>query len=379
MRQELEHRLKIAEKELSTLRDRFEATIHRWLYSTEEIWSYRDQRFFHTDDTVLPDAPGAFCACGFDLDDKPIYQKHFEIQTTFERTASGGNAMRRIPTTKVWVEEFFEHFGDTLKVTRTMHGKVTGVYELRFKNRLLAEQIMIQDGFFHHTLYTYEGRRTTLQQDLSDTGRLIFETKFGPNGEQSYYRIRRDGTRFQLYQPWPKGVTLKSVKDIIRRRLLALVPQVVADAGLKEPIYCVTLGYDGEGNDPLPPTIAIGSETEREQWLTRHGKEARDFVWNPAEFLHYEKPYTQLEDEELEEACDLLNSKLAEGDSISPAVKLLIEVAKELNSQLWPETIQRTSDFIVYAVDYELGDIRKNLKACVPPDRLAKLRARDLI
>lgn len=379
MRQELENRIRSAEKELPILRERFEAAVQRWLYSTEEIWSYRNQRYFHTDDTVLPDAQGAYCACGFDRDEKPVYQKHFEILTTFERTESGGNLMRRVPTTNLWVEEFIEHTGETLKVTRVEHGKIAGVYDLRFQNRLLAEEIMIQDGFFHHTLFSYEGRRTVLQQSISDTGRLVFETKFGPNGEQSYYRVRRDGTRFQLYQPWPKGMSLKSVKDTIRRRLLALVPRIVANAELKEAIYCLTLGYDGEGNDPLPPTIAIGLDVERKRWMAERGKEARNLVWNPAEFLHYEKPHTQLEDEELEEACDLLNSKLAERDSITPAVKLLIEVAKELNCHPWPETIMRTSDFVVYAVDYELGDIRKNLKACLLPNQLAKLRALNLV
>jgi hypothetical protein len=172
---------------------------------------------------------------------------------------------------------------------------------------------------------------------------------------------------------------LKSIKDTILTRLLALIPQVVTNAGLKDAVYCVALAYDGEGNDPLPPTIGIGLESERKRWLAAHGKDARDWVWNPAEFLHYEKSHTQIEDEELEEACDLLNSKLAEGDSIAPAVKLLVEVATELNRYPWPETFLRTSDFAVYAVDYELGSLRKNLKACLPADRLAALQARRLI
>ena len=64
------------------------------------------------------------------------------------------------------------------------------------------------------------------------------------------------------------------------------------------------MAYDDEGNDTLPPTIGIGLESERQRWKTEHGKRAKDVVWNPAEFHHYEKSHTQLSDDALDEACD---------------------------------------------------------------------------
>ena len=57
----------------------------------------------------------------------------------------------------------------------------------------------------------------------------------------------------------------KFAKETIRARLLACIPQVIANAGLSESIYCVALAYDGEGNDSLPPTIGVGLESERER------------------------------------------------------------------------------------------------------------------
>jgi hypothetical protein len=141
----------------------------------------------------------------------------------------------------------------------------------------------------------------------------------------------------------------------------------------------VALAYDDEGNDVLPPIIGIGLESERKRWLAQHGQEARQWIWNPAEFHHYEKSHTQFCDDELEEACDYLNSALAERGSTNPAIKLLVEVATELNSIPWPARGHRTDDFVVYAVDFELGSLRKNLKTSLPPERFAVLKSKKLL
>jgi hypothetical protein len=170
-----------------------------------------------------------------------------------------------------------------------------------------------------------------------------------------------------------------NLKATIRERLELLVPQVVANARINEPIYCVALGYDGEGNDVLPPLIAIGIESERQKWLGEHSSDAKHMIWNPADFFHFEKPHTQLEDEVLEEACDLLNTYLAERDSLSPAVKLLIEVAAQLNRATWPSTVKRTPDFVVYAVDFEGGSLKKNLRSCLTADQFKDLQTRKLL
>jgi hypothetical protein len=218
-----------------------------------------------------------------------------------------------------------------------------------------------------------------LQEFISEKGHVFFQIVFGPHGEQTYFRVRRDGTRFQLGQPLPKGVTVKSVKETIRNRLVTLVPEVVAAARIKEPIYCVALAYDGEDNDVLPPVIGIGLESERQRWQAEHKKNLWQWIWNPAEFQHFEKPHTQIEDEALEEACDQLNSKLVEGNSSTPAIKLLVGVATELNNVSWPAKVHRTSDFVVYAVDFELGSLRNNLKTILAPERIAALKAMKLL
>jgi hypothetical protein len=65
--------------------------------------------------------------------------------------------------------------------------------------------------------------------------------------------------------------------------------------------------------------------------------------------------------------------------TIAPAVHLLIEVAIELNKIDWPPTIRLTEDFIVYAVDLEGGNLRKNVRAIVTLQQFAVLKAKKLI
>jgi hypothetical protein len=51
----------------------------------------------------------------------------------------------------------------------------------------------------------------------------------------------------------------------------------------------------------------------------------------------------------------------------------------ELNRRDWSKVIPVTDDFIVYAVDLEGAHLRANLKAGVPPAKLALLRRRKLV
>lgn len=43
--------------------------------------------------------------------------------------------------------------------------------------------------------------------------------------------------------------------------------------------------------------------------------------------------------------------------------RLLVKLAKQLTTRDWSTTINATPDFIVYAVDVELADLERNLRA----------------
>lgn len=355
----------------------------RWVYSTEELWSCWDLREKAPQDRALPGPEGALYAYGFDESGQRIVVREFKWNSVWarenERGPGSAPELVKVPTKDVLREYLISYDEDWVNVSVIQDGSLRSVDRLRFQDRLVMESESFGNGLYGRQLFEYEGRRKKRQQCFSHTGRLDTEIQYGPHGEQTFFRVRRDGTLFELGQPLPKGITPKQLKATIRERLLLLIPQVVAATKIEEPIYCVALAYDGEGNDVLPPSMGIGVEPERSKWLRDHGSKARDWLWNPAEFFHYEKPHTRLEDQALEEACDLFNTHVAERGSLAPATKLLVEVAAELNKVRWPASVPRTEDFVVYAVDLELGSLRKNMRACLGPERLSDLKARRLV
>jgi hypothetical protein len=284
-----------------------------------------------------------------------------------------------VPTKDVLREYLISYDGDWVNISVIQQGLLRSIDRRRFENRLLMESESFGDRLYGRQVFQYEGGRKKRQQCFSHNERLDTEIHYGPHGEQTFFRVSRDGTLFQLGQPLPKGITSKRLKATIREGLLRLIPEVVGNAEIDEPIYCVALAYDGEGSDLLPPSIAIGVDSERTKWLHDHGAKARNWLWNPAEFYHFEKPHIQLEDDALEQACNLLNNHLAERDSLAQATKLLVEVAAELNEVSWPSHIRRTEDFVVFAVDLELRSLRKNMKACLRPEQLSGLKTQGLL
>jgi len=358
---------------LPEIRERFMAQVVRWVYSEMEIWSWMEKRQWVADEDMLRDPEGALYSCGYDSLNRPVVLCYFDSKTLHEATP------RCIPSKTLWCEEFVNHQEDGLEVLRFVRGELDRVSRLRFRGTLLVEDESVIREVYQHTLIQHEGSKKKRQLSLNNKGQPFFEIDFGPHGEQSYFRVRRDGSRFQLYQPLPKGITIKSLKATVRKRLMELIPELVSAAAIPEPIYCVALAYDDEGNDALPPIIGIGMESERQRWVAEHGKRAKDYVWNPAEFQHYERSETQVLDDELEEACDYLNSKWAEAGTGTAAAKLLIEIAALLNQVDWPSFIQRTSDFVVYAVGLEGGGLLKSLKASLGSEKLVLLRRKGCL
>jgi hypothetical protein len=383
MRRDLAQRFARESKTLQSFRAEHLAKVARWVYSVEEIWTFWGMRQEASEDLALAGPDGAVYAYGLDEVGRRIVLRQFRCDSVWvSENAKGPGSppqMQNVPSKEVRREEFIRHEGDSLDVFVVQSDSLQSVFRLRFEDRRLMESERLDNGTYSRTLFFYEGGRKQKEQCFSDRERLVMEIHYGPHGEQNFFRVRRNGTLFQLGQPLPKGMTPKKLKNTIRERLSLLVPELVRKAGITGPFYCVALAYDGEGNDVLPPVIGIGLESERVRWSAEHGTAAKEWIWNPANFCHYEKPETQLQDDVLEEACDLFNSHLAERDGLTPAVRLLVEVATQLNNTPWPDDVRRTADFVVYAVDLELADLRKNVKASISPERFADLKDRKLI
>ena len=208
------------------------------------------------------------------------------------------------------------------------------------------------------------GRKAHRQNTYSKTGEVIEDL---------------DLTDPVKRKPLPKGVTMKSLEKEIRERLAKAVVATVIKAKLKEPVYCLALNYDCEGNPLLLPELGIGLESDRQARLKRGGRDATLEIWEPEEFSIFANNRTELKDKALDRACDLYNRELESNGSVEPARKLILQVAGDLARMDWKGKLNTTEDFIVYAVDTDLADLRKNLKLTVPAKTLAKLRTAKML
>ena len=185
---------------------------------------------------------------------------------------------------------------------------------------------------------------------------------------------------YDLPRKLPKGVNLVSLKKQLHKHLLATIPKTVAKLRIKQPAYCLILGYDSEGNGAMPPMLSVGLETERELWLNKNPKLAKQVIWNPDEFQHrLSKPQCLPADKKFEKACEFFNRLLEERGTDAPAVDLLNHVAKQLGAAEWSGKLSVTEDFVVVASDFEGGDFSKNIRKSASPKVLKSLKARGLI
>jgi len=200
-------------------------------------------------------------------------------------------------------------------------------------------------------------------------------------GEKGKVLEELDLTKPPKRKPLPKGITMQSLAKQIRERLARAVVATVKKAKIKEPVYCLALNYDCEGNPLLLPELGIGLDSERQARLKARSREARLAIWAPEEFSLFANDRTALQcrDRELDRACDLFNRELEYKASDEPARKLILQVAADLAKADWTGILNTTDDFIVYAVDTYGNDLHKNLKLNVPPKLLAKLKAAKLL
>ncbi len=205
-----------------------------------------------------------------------------------------------------------------------------------------------------------------------------FERVYGKNGKVVE---EIDLSKPIKRKPLPKGVTMATLAKEIRERLANAVVQTVIKAKIKEPAYCLALNYDCEGNPLLLPELGIGLESNRRALLKRGGRDAKLAIWDAANFPMLGSSRTALmgRDKKLDKACDLYNRELEYKGSNEPARKLILQVAADLARMDWNGKLKTTDDFIIFAVDTDGADLKKNLKLSVPSKQLAKLKAAKLI
>lgn len=267
--------------------------------------------------------------------------------------------------------EFIRYSGNTLISSKFFGDQLMEVSTAKMEGyrATRVENIGGQSGEGWHTIEWRE----------EQVSRMLFgELGEPPWQEERYSKTGKLIGRYDLPRKLrlPKGVNVQALARTIREHLMRVVPKIVAKAAIKRPVYCLTLAYDGEGNGVVPPSLAIGLDSERKKWIRTKGKAAKEFIWNPAEFRIYETEKTVLPtDKKFEQACDWYNQLLEKKGSEKPARDLLNQVATDLAKLNWKGKLNTTEDFIVFAVDYEGADLKQNVKASVAPKLLAKFKA----
>lgn len=200
---------------------------------------------------------------------------------------------------------------------------------------------------------------TRVQASYDPLGRLLELVEHDDKGEKVLYRARAAGPSMDKLQ--------RRVED----RLVQTLPKLVLGRVGDEPIYCLVLHYEREW--PLPPTVGLGLQRERQAWVDAFddAQTLKLTVWNPAEFSNYAAgnggtanwDLTAV-DPELARAV----RTIPENDEGAPerARATLNRAAARLQRLDWPLITPVTDDFVVFAVDYELIDLDENLCQSVP-------------
>jgi hypothetical protein len=185
---------------------------------------------------------------------------------------------------------------------------------------------------------------------------------------------------YDLPRKLPKGTNLATLKKRIHKHLLTAIPKCIAKFRIRQPVYCLFLGYDSEGNGAMPPMLSIGMESERQLCLSKDPKKAKQLIWSPDELQHrLSKPRCLPTDKKFEKACELFNRLMDERGSEKPAIDLLNQVAKQLGAAKWSGKLPVTDDFVVLACDFEGCDLSENIRKSASLKALKSLKKQGLV
>jgi hypothetical protein len=212
-------------------------------------------------------------------------------------------------------------------------------------------------------------RLTRIKASYDPLGRLLELVEHDDRGEKVLYRARGAGPSMDKL--------LRRVED----RLVETLPKLILERADGETIYCLVLHYEREW--PLPPTVGLGLERERQAWVDAFDdpETLKLTVWNPAEFGNYRGDTATWDLTDIDPELARAIRAIPENDDAAAerARTTLNRAARRLQRLDWPVIAPVTDDFVVFAVDYELVDLEENLSHSVPRPLRKALASRELL
>ncbi|MEU8004495.1 hypothetical protein AB0B66_25335 [Catellatospora sp. NPDC049111] len=277
---------------------------------------------------------------------------------------------------RLYYETFVRYDGDVVEAAHFDTDEPIYLHEYRFVDGLMRSADMIARRGSGREVYAYtEGRISGVQIEHDGRARSTLTAEHDDHGLVRVVEVmdRRSEVR---YERPPAGFDLDAACRSIEDALLTLIPDAVARLTIDGPAACVALGYFQ--SNALSFEVYAATPDERAALAAIDVLAA----WAPEDFAT--STHVDLDDAAsvrlLRQELTLLDADdrdAAAGSEIGR--RLMCAVAARLNLRDWSDVLPVTDDFVVYPVDLELVDLKRNLADCLPPDRLARLRERGLL
>jgi hypothetical protein len=175
------------------------------------------------------------------------------------------------------------------------------------------------------------------------------------------------------YERPPAGYDLAAACRTVEDAFVAAVPQAVARLALDGAVDCVALSYFLA--ETLEFLVHAATADERAALALTFDAGAAWCAENFEASIGVDVDVTGIR--LIRQELALRNADDA-GAGTQIGRRLLCAVAARLNERDWSGTVPVTDDFVVFPVDLEMVDLQRNLAACLPPERLARLPRHDM-
>lgn len=155
---------------------------------------------------------------------------------------------------------------------------------------------------------------------------------------------------------------IAAAQRLVRAELPERIVAWVTRNAPAEPVYCLAIGYVDFYNSPLPPTLGLGTVAELRRWRETEPGDLKPLAFNPFEFACHE----DLDAPDLAGAYQTLNQDWLSGHDDTSTRRLFNAIAKTLAARDWSRLQTSPAGLAVVAVNVELGDYDRDVKATVP-------------
>ena len=188
------------------------------------------------------------------------------------------------------------------------------------------------------------------------------------------------------YQRVPKGANLKTLLQEVEDMLAAEIPKTIQAVKAPETVYGLLLQFTGVDTDlsGFAPPMFLPPEGLRRRALEERPKDAAWYLWAVQEW-EGDPGVVRLscKNAAIDEKLHLifqLTVVQASPTNYGPVRKMFQRLCARLNAFDWRRILKTTDDFIVIPFDpHAEMELKEDLKACVPPEKLRLLMDRGHI